>query len=79
MKTQPIFSDDSDAPWPGTWFPESPESLSKEKFPTLDNREQSKFLQDEDEDEDTLQTAESKFNGNFTKKSNFWSRSLSIN
>lgn len=48
-----IFPDDhDDVPWTGVWFPKNPEIRSKEQIETVD------------EDEDTLQMAESRINGN---------------
>lgn len=46
------------AAWTGSWFPENPDSLSKDKVSAVGGREEAPLQQDED----YLQMAESKFN-----------------
>ncbi|KAG4072193.1 hypothetical protein HA402_014422 [Bradysia odoriphaga] len=51
-------NDFQDDPWTGLWFPENPESLSKDQVNAVGGREESPLKQNED----SLQMAESKFN-----------------
>lgn len=60
-----MLSDDiaNAAAWTGPWFPENPDSLSKDKVSAVGDREEAPLQQDED----YLQMAESKFNRKFSE------------
>lgn len=60
-----MLSDDiaNAAAWTGPWFPENPDSISKDKVSAVGDREEAPLQQDED----YLQMAESKFNRKFSE------------